>query len=104
MKKIFREAAQQIDEGRSLYSCNALISARSAIEKAVAGHYARIISPRDYAPVKIHDFESDNRGLLIPLAEAQAHRVIALLMVGQAWNDLKGEPCSEGGKEDEKDI
>ena len=101
MKKIFREAAQRIDAAESFYSCCALNNVLNQADpnlkrtRALVERYARIISPAERRAVMISDFRQGGRWAIRPPAEAREHRVIALLIVGEAWNDLKGEPWKE---------
>lgn len=99
MKEIFLEAAKRIDSELSFYSCNALTNSGTisglAIAEEITSHYARIICPRGCGSVLINDFETTSQGTRLKPKISREHRVIALLMVGEAWDDLKGEPWIE---------
>ncbi len=90
MNKIFKEAARQIAEGEERFSCLAVGAVALETEfydaRAISDRYALIISPvagRDVIPA---DFDGNPDRIT---QDGTNHRVIALLMVGEAWKDLQ---------------
>lgn len=103
-KGLFREAAMRIAAAGTTYSCNALSHAcRDSYGFSAKGQdhvkthriteaYAWLISPNRSHPVTIADFEYDKSkyvGIRLPLEISQKHRLMALLMIGEAWEDLE---------------
>ena len=91
MNNIFLKAAKLIDRREERFSCNAVGRAQVTFmwefepETRARVLYAKYISPTKHRPVEIKDFEGPDRRVT---AEARLHRVIALLLIGEAWEDL----------------
>ena len=91
MNNIFLKAAKLIDRREERFSCNAVNRAhvpfkqRFFPETLARTLYAAYISPEAHRSVEINDFEDPGGGVT---PEARLHRVIALLFIGEVWDDL----------------
>ncbi len=91
MNKIFLKAAKLIDRREERFSCNAVDSAQVSFKQGFSPEtlartlYAKYMSPKANRPVDIKDFEELDGGATV---EARLHRVMALLLIGEAWEDL----------------
>lgn len=90
MNNFFRQAAKLVDSGKLRYSCMALAAVTSDNDELI-NEYARRIAPDGMGFVLITDFEAplsfrsdDTKSM----RRARAHRVMALLMIGEAWEDM----------------
>ena len=90
MNNIFLKAAKLIDRREERFSCNAVDSAQVAFRWGLRitparTLYAKYISPKAHRLVDIKDFEGPDGRVT---TEARLHRVMALLLIGEAWEDL----------------
>ncbi len=87
MNRIFKEAAKLIDNGKERFSCLAVsTAARESYPNAspIRDVYMSSISPEDH-DIQPLDFEGNPN---TNNQDAINHRVIALLLIGEAWGDL----------------
>ncbi len=91
MNNIFLKAAKLIDRREERFSCNAVDRAQVTgtevlqVDTRTRTLYSKYISPEAHRPVEINDFEGRDREVT---PEARLHRVIALLFIGEVWDDL----------------
>ena len=91
MNRIFKEAARRIAEKENSLSCIAIMKTmedaglRPYKIRRYVNKYSSCIAPLGKYYILSGDFEPDYQPQGI---DARQHRVMALLMIGEAWGDL----------------